>query len=549
MVHPEPVGAQPGCLPNAGYAAAVAVGADLRRGGDDTNRIMVADQMNWEIKQGDVLAVLKQMPDESVQCVVTSPPYWELRDYGVDGQLGLEKTPQEYVAKMTEVFREVKRVLKDDGTLWLNLGDSYAGSNGNGYKQPLSPVNASNAGGQNINMRAVTGRVDDGLKPKDLCGIPWRVAFALQQQYEHVQIKERIDRAWLSALVDGEGCITILACSSPHGSGDSYPPVLQVRMCDAEPLVKAAQITGYGTASPKQSPPSQGGQRGSYQWRIHASRATQIIAEIYPYLLVKRKQAVIAWNHQRVRESYEVKRGQRIPSDALAKQQLCLRLIHDANHAKPIDIPSWMDEPEIKVEPGWYLRSDCIWSKPNPMPESVTDRPTKAHEYVFLMAKSARYYYDADSIREEAVWDVDGEGTIKRKERQREGLKSNPDSIKNGIRITYPSGKHGDTHGSPKTIYGLRNKRSVWTVNTQPYAEAHFATFPEKLVEPCIRAGSRIGDAVLDPFCGSGTTGVVALSLTRNFIGIELNPKYVELAEKRIGGVMPLFSPTASGQK
>ena len=297
---------------------------------------------------GDVRDVLAGLDDKSVNCCVTSPPYWGLRDYGVDGQLGLEATPEEYVANMVAVFREVRRVLRDDGTLWLNLGDSYANLRG-GKKPGLYEDKRNDA----ATWQARVSILPPGLKPKDLVGIPWRVAFALQAD-------------------------------------------------------------------------------------------------------------------------------------------------------------------------GWYLRSDIIWSKPNPMPESVTDRPTKAHEYVFLMSKAARYYYDSEAIKE-------------------------PVASSSIARLAQPSLPEqagssrvpGKTNGNMKAVGNgkTRNRRSVWTVNTQPYKGAHFATFPEKLIEPCVLAGCPAGGTVLDPFAGSGTTGAVAKRLGRGFIGIELNPDYIGLCEERIAKV------------
>jgi DNA modification methylase len=289
------------------------------------------------IIQGDCVTVLRErFTAESVQCCVTSPPYWGLRDYGVEGQLGLEKTPEEYVSKMVEVFREVKRVLKKDGTLWLNLGDSYAGS-GKGIGSDHGKAVFTD--GEIVK----TKWNESGLKPKDLVGIPWRVAFALQAD-------------------------------------------------------------------------------------------------------------------------------------------------------------------------GWYLRSDIIWHKPNPMPESVTDRPTKAHEYLFLLSKAERYYYNAGSIAEKSIIGILDGGT-------------NPYNL-----ITQTGGRDSQNLGGSD---GTRNKRSVWTVATQPYSEAHFATFPPKLIEPCILAGCPSGGLVLDPFAGSGTTLQVAQQLGRRGVGIELNPAYIELAEQR----------------
>jgi len=333
--------------------------------------------VNWRILCGDVRERLRELPDGSVQTCVTSPPYWGLRDYGHSGQIGLELHPDDYVKDMTAVFRQIRRALADDGTVWLNLGDSYSQSGRGGNpddsshrKQATNTGSISVGRGSQLNAgfhesarqagvvsRAWSGKAPEGLKPKDLVGIPWRVAFALQAD-------------------------------------------------------------------------------------------------------------------------------------------------------------------------GWYLRSDIIWSKPNPMPESVTDRPTKAHEYIFLLTKSARYYYDAEAIAEQGL-------TLRDRLR--------PNGIGQVENKSKPLGFDNSCGAD-----GSRNKRSVWHVATQPYPDAHFATYPEALIEPCILAGSKPGDTVLDPFCGSGTTGVVALRHQRNFVGIELNPAYVELARTRIGKVAPLFAREAT---
>ncbi len=320
-----------------------------------------------KILLGNAPDVLMELPDKSINCCVTSPPYWGLRDYRVEGQLGLEKTPEEYVQKMVDLFREVRRVLRDDGTLWLNLGDSYAssggiaqphrdGRRGIGKRGTRGTQGYSAAGGGFTKPSAI----NSGLKPKDLVGIPWRVAFALQAD-------------------------------------------------------------------------------------------------------------------------------------------------------------------------GWYLRSDIIWHRPNPMPESVTDRPTKAHEYIFLMSKRERYYYDADAIKEDCL---SGPSDIKKmlESLPRIGGKHKilTDPLLKASSLTNIGQKRavGDPSG--------RNKRSVWTVATQPFKEAHFATFPPKLIEPCILAGCPDGGIVLDPFMGAGTTGVVCANLGRNYIGIELNPEYIHIANERI---------------
>lgn len=292
------------------------------------------------IEFGDCRAIMRQWAKENVkaQTCVTSPPYYGLRDYGHDGQIGLEETPEEYIAAMVEVFRCVKDVLSDDGTVWLNIGDSYNGSGGQGTKPNImSKEAAEGRGGKPIRV--------DGIKPKDLVGIPWMLAFALRAD-------------------------------------------------------------------------------------------------------------------------------------------------------------------------GWYLRQDIIWYKPNPMPESVQDRCTKAHEYIFLLSKSQKYYYDHEAIKDPVKQDW---GTRDRTEGK-----------------YHNEGSGLQPHSGLEKSYEMANKRSVWTVNTKPYAGAHFAVFPQELIEPCILAGAPVGGIVLDPFMGSGTTAQVAQNLGRQYIGCELNTDYKPLQEKRV---------------
>lgn len=352
--------------------------------------------MSVRILIGDCRDRLRSLPNESVHCVVTSPPYFGLRDYGVAGQIGLEPTPDAFVAEMVAVFREVRRLLRSDGTLWLNLGDSYAsstkGSGGNGDTSTLGPKSGGNgisdAGiKRSVERQAMDVRrfdvVGAGLKPKDLIGIPWRVAFALQAD-------------------------------------------------------------------------------------------------------------------------------------------------------------------------GWWLRQDIIWAKPNPMPESVQDRCTKAHEYMFMLSKSARYHFDADAIAEGAVADhPPGNVTHKgktaydagdEKHRTKQGLVAYS-SRQRGVPPRHAQYESSDQSGLDDIGRGgQRNKRSVWTVATRPFKEAHFATFPPALIEPCLLAGCPAGGTVLDPFGGAGTTGLVADRHGRNAILIELNPAYAEMAERRIRAEQPMFA-------
>lgn len=349
-----------------------------------------------EVIVGDNRQMLKTLPDCSVQTVVTSPPYFGLRDYGTgqwiggdescshrreskrsdktttghknfddmlgvgdaiykdqcprcgakreDLQIGLEQTPQAFVEELCKVFDEIWRVLKDDGTVWVNLGDSYAqsGQGGGGSYADERP-----------GWTKLPRKAPEGLKPKDLIGIPWRFAFAMQER-------------------------------------------------------------------------------------------------------------------------------------------------------------------------GWYLRSDIIWHKPNPMPESVTDRPTKSHEYIFLLTKSPKYFYDHEAIKEDAVTEP--------AERNRESYD-----------VGFPGGARFSAGTRVYGADGKRNKRDVWSVNVKPYKEAHFATYPPELIEPCILAGSKEGDIVLDPFSGSGTTGEVALQNGRHYIGLELNPEYAKLSEKRLSDAVGMF--------
>ena len=350
-----------------------------------------------DIRVGDATDRLREMFDKSVNCIVTSPPYWGLRDYGVDGQIGLEPTLPEFLDRLLTVFEQCHRVLADDGVMFVNMGDSYAGSRGSAPPSSSSTLqgNGHVGGGPKIRAMTESRRYDKaqvpradyrvhGLKPKDMVGQPWRLAFALQ-------------------------------------------------------------------------------------------------------------------------------------------------------------------------DAGWYLRQDIIWHKPNPMPESTRDRCTKSHEYLFLLSKSERYHWDFESMQEPvsgtanarvAGWasGTGGHSTV-------EHNKGDRKFASKGVGVNH------DNHGGakPREKYNssfdaacagmvtTRNRRSVWTIQTEGNKDAHFATFPRALVRPCILAGCPAGGTVLDPFSGTGTTGVVALELGRKYIGIELNPEYAEMSRKRLAAITPGF--------
>jgi DNA modification methylase len=519
--------------------------------------------MSIRILQGDCREVLAGLHEASVHCCVTSPPYFGLRDYGVAGQIGLEPTPDEFVSELVAVFREVRRVLRDDGTLWLNLGDSYA-STAPGTRNAPQPKGSAAASEVWAQMRPDLRA--HGLKPKDLIGIPWMVAKALQAPYYTGQIRDERDRVWLAAIIDGEGCFFIhkRKAGTPSYSrftradgteanytrtADTFGVGLEVCNTSKAIIDRVQAIAGGGTVT-VQSPQQNARRKQTiYRWRVAPNEAKRIAQEVYPHLVGKQHQARLLFNCPSTGEA------------GAAAHQAMMDLHNGVESA--VDYPA----PPTLFEPGWYLRQDVIWSKPNAMPESVRDRCTKAHEYLFLLSKSERYYFDAAAMQEPVESDkgnansfrggayingatfdnsAGGKRTVSGNTRSKRDSFKRDDSKRAEVFPGQSVGTHRPDRDESDYPLGTRNKRSVWTVATEAFKEAHFATFPPTLIEPCIAAGCPEGGTVLDPFGGAGTTGLVADRLQRNAVLVELNPAYAELARGRIHGDAPLFAEVAA---
>jgi DNA modification methylase len=473
---------------------------------------------NATIHVGDCLNVLPTLESGSVNCCVTSPPYWGLRDYGHADQLGLEKTPEEYVAKMVQVFREVRRVLRDDGTLWLNLGDSYWGGKGENGSSKARATADERGYTQSRGTVQMSKRQQDGthntIKPKDLVGIPWRVAFALQQPYYTGRIKDERDRIWLAAMLDAEGCMFIHKRKSGQSNGqgyerqnDTYSPGIEICNTSVTIVDRIMEIVGKGSIC-TQSPEQNGRRKQTiYRWNLRTTECRDLVRELYPHIVAKKHQARILCGCPSSGENAEAAHAALIG-------------LHRGSQTT-VDFPA----PSSMFEPGWYLRQDCIWSKPNPMPESVTDRCTKAHEYIFLLAKSAKYHYDAEAVKEPV-----SEWTVRRSQQGTGKATHAPHSkIMAGDYACKTAGRD-----YKKDVERGRNRRSVWTITPKPFRGAHFAVFPPDLAEPCILAGCPVGGTVLDPFNGAGTCGMVATKNGRKYVGIELNPEYAAMSVERI---------------
>lgn len=460
----------------------------------------------------DVIRGLGQLEDESVHCCVTSPPYWGLRDYGTAGQLGLEKTPEEYTARMVDVFREVRRVLRDDGTVFLNLGDSYYGGAkyGNGDRpEPDSKADGSfseNLGGEHIDA-------SQNRSLGILCPVHGRIleSFLRSQGYisgQNVRLPN-VDSTLQSNHSDDAIQGQRQKASPGVGPGVSFQSSKQN---ESSPQHQGAIPLSDSSSF------SQGGVSGKILGEPQSSDKKACTCGI--------ETLMDALSHHNSGKVSSVLAYPHFTTTSLKPKDL-------------VGIP-WRVAFALQAD-GWYLRSDIIWAKPNPMPESVTDRPTKAHEYIFLMSKSQKYYYDAEAIKEPSAYPGGPNSPQSIASPYGQGFTRNSrDSFKReeSKRSEVHPGQSVGTHRSDRADndYALdsRNKRSVWTVSTQPFPEAHFAVFPPKLIEPCVLAGCPEGGTVLDPFCGSGTTGIVSINNARDFVGIELNPEYVEMAKARI---------------
>ncbi len=511
--------------------------------------------MNWtnlgdaaHLACGDSLLILRQLPDESVDCCVTSPPYFGLRDYGVPGQIGLEATPELYVARLVEVFRQVRRVLKPDGTLWLNLGDTYASAWACRRRNVLG--NGSLPSGKRSHR---PNRLVGGLKEKDLIGIPWAVAFALQEPYYTGPVKAVCDQVWLAAMIDAEGSI----CGTEYQTGDRTKTNIYVSITNTSvPVIEKCDLLFRQDLKHIYEKTNGTSNRKCFRWDVERmDQKALFLRTVYPHLVAKRKQAIIGYTFIEMQRGLASKKNGYLTEQHEQRSWL-IKALSSLNSGKDVDIPDWCIEPPSLFEQGFYLRQDIIWEKRNCMPEPVTDRCTKAHEYLFLLAKSARYFFDAEAIKEPLAESSNGRATRKQRLMDRTGIGTLGKQIEGGVDATHAYaglalGRHGRTGYDLSN--GTRNRRSVWTVATKPYRAAHFATYPPNLIEPCILAGCPEGGTVLDPFNGSGTTGVVCVKTNRRFIGIDLNGDYLPLAVQRITEAQerhlgPLFMAAGEGQ-
>jgi DNA modification methylase len=481
--------------------------------------------MNILLTNADALHI--PLADRSVHCCVTSPPYWALRDYGVSGQLGLEPTPEEYVSNMVQVFREVKRVLRDDGVVFLNLGDSYFSTSGQtGRNDGGRPEKGRGWAEYDIKRTKISRASAQRAKPCDTSG------------------KAPVDYQDHDCLC-GSLCD---ACRRAYRIGKSHNDNQRVPMLSVLPSETSRERTEEQTDHLPTSD-SMHQEDHSVPAILDSENTQDHEAEQLPASLVSRTgEFSQQFQDKSSRASIPTAAVCQLCGRSFVRSSLaceCKKVSRSANHLKPKDLVGipWRVAFALQAD-GWYLRSDIIWSKPNPMPESVTDRPTKAHEYIFLLSKSEKYYYDQDAIREPYKTTDDHRGSAKwvqgwASEGDHTAVAHNTPQSHHGSK--FPSGKKAIAHdnigiGPRKDHPGGRNRRTVWEIATEPTPFAHFATFPRALVEPCIKAGCPAGGIVLDPFAGSGTTGIVARQHGRRFVGLDLSLSYLTtIARNRLG--------------
>jgi len=535
---------------------------------------------------GDCLEILRTLPSKSVNCGVTSPPYFGLRDYGVSGQIGLEETTEEYINKLVLVFREFKRVLMDDGTLWLNIGDSYSvGSNfADCFNRIVErgPFFIRDAATVGITSKSSYISLDDKLPPNSI--------FFSLFGIERILIKQR----------DNDFCQIIYSFANPSYCWVGCPTLSASRnISDLEIVLDS----GYDISiiisehdpnrEPKLGINGIGARSGEdYDTPLPIEKAGKPISKSTINGQSARDSLFCDATLKRLPNIYLVNQSVALgngfnpcPSDdrnfkiaKATREQIDLsfsdfgvnltftcvshfyasnkygslisynQLYHETeqkaneNKAKQeLGIPEMVKR--ALMQDGWICRQTIIWAKPNPMPESVTDRCTKSHEYIFLLSKLPHYYFDAEAIAESVAistvqrlsQDIDSQkGSDRVPGKSNGNMKASAPRYGGDKYTLNPDLFYRTKSGNAYELRDKRNKRDVWTISTTPFKGAHFATFPEELITPCILAGCPAGGVVLDMFFGSGTTGLVALKNFRNYIGIELNPEYVKMADGRL---------------
>jgi DNA modification methylase len=500
--------------------------------------------VSWEIHQGDCLDILKTLPKQSVNCCVTSPPYFGLRDYGVPGQIGLEQTPEDYVNRLVDVFREVRRVLRDDGVLFLNLGDSYYGSSMTGGTKSKEgsakrmgrmfekPSNVQHEDAYDTSGKAPADYQESGCLCENLCDVCREVYLRTSRTYD--LLVPMLTVSLSGPTRESMGFVNGHSPTSDFSrlGARIFPAIQRLLHCGGRADEQLRAI--------RESMPDEFSrqlldlcwQRGNSSACLLCGRSLTDNVQGFAHM-----SGGFSGQQMHIQNNalHDAQRGHRsqykdkacgycneiLTTDTPPNIQPYCTTNKWKIQLKPKDLVGipWMVAFALRAD-GWYLRSDIIWHKPNAMPESVRDRPTKAHEYMFLLSKNQKYYYDADAIKEPSVSPINNRKPNKR------GTEAyaNASGIGNNAQLF------------TRKNDGFRNKRTVWTIPTKPFKGAHFAVFPPALVEPCILAGCPVGGVVLDPFAGACTTGIVALQHNRQFVGIELNGEYVDMSRKRMAG-------------